>query len=113
MSATHEWPSTGPELIALVREYGPGSVSRLDWLEQVVGYDDAARFLEVGVRTLRTDATRPPTKDGTPRMPRPDQRLGRSPGWKLRTLVLHRASLPGQGAKGRPKPGSGKRKVSV
>lgn len=42
--------------------------------------------------------------DGSPRWPAADETGGRSGLWRLRTLILHRATMPGQGSAGRGRP---------
>jgi hypothetical protein len=42
--------------------------------------------------------------DGTPRWPAADETGGRSGLWRLRTVILHRATMPGQGSAGRGRP---------
>lgn len=42
--------------------------------------------------------------DGAPRWPAADVTGGRSGLWRLRTIVLHRATMPGQGSAGRGRP---------
>lgn len=41
---------------------------------------------------------------GEPGWPAPDLTAGRSGLWTFRTIVLHRASMPGRGTPGRPRP---------
>lgn len=42
--------------------------------------------------------------DGMPRWPAPDVTAARSALWRYRTVVLHRAAMPGQGSAGRGRP---------
>jgi len=93
---------TAAELIALVREHGPGALDNMEWLDELADYTAAAAFLGVDERTLRTEAGKT-NADGSRKLPAPARRFGRSPTWTLRSLVLNRAARPGRGGKGIPR----------
>lgn len=91
-------------LIALVREKGPEALDAyapaIDEATDVAG---AAAWLHIARTTISRERSRR-RPDGTTRWPKPDYPAGRSGSWRYRTLVLHRAAMPGQGSAGRGRP---------
>jgi hypothetical protein len=89
------------ELVALVRERGPKAVARLKWLDEIVDVTAAAAFTGLAVESVRTlskPATRKQrTEAGRWSWPAPDLVVGGRQAWSLRTIVLARAQMPGQG----------------
>lgn len=94
------------ELVALVREMGPKSLNRLRYLDELVDMADAAKFTGLAVESVRSMYGRGQRrrKAGDVRWawPEPDLLVAGHPAWKLRTLVLGRASMPGRGKGGAP-----------
>lgn len=97
-------PMTCDQLVALVRANGEQALDGMDWLDELTDVQGVADFTGLSVLTIRsyhgksTQQYRP----GSPRWswPKPDMTLSGRPGWKLRTVVLARASMPGRGAGG-------------
>lgn len=108
------------ELVALVKAKGPAVLRGLAYLDEIVDIDGAAEFTGLkpsAIRSYHGQARRKreelaglPARERrreTPQWmwPEPDLTLAGHPGWKLSTLVVSRASMPGRGAGGgRPWP---------
>jgi hypothetical protein len=111
---------TCAELVALVKDKGQAALDGLEYLDQIVDIDGAAKFTGLTQNTVRAkwgqakrkraELAEIPARQraaATPKWlwPEPDLTLAGHPGGKLRTLVLSRASMPGRGAGGgRPWP---------
>jgi hypothetical protein len=111
---------TCAELVALVNANGAEALDGMEWLDEIVDIDGAAEFTRLktmAVRSYHGQARRKRTelaalparerKKAEPSWmwPEPDLMLAGHAGWKLRTLVLSRAAMPGRGAGGgRPWP---------
>lgn len=63
----------------------------------------AAAWLGISPSSIYRERSRE-RADGTPGWPDPDRKFGRSGVWSYRTLVLHRATMPGRGSAGRGRP---------
>lgn len=69
-------------------------------IDEMTDLAGAAAFLRLkGPDSLRRRRFRI-RADGTRDWPEPDQQFGRSPAWKLRTIVIHQAEAPGRGHPG-------------
>lgn len=105
---------TCAELVVLVRDQGPQALHGMRWLGETTDAEGAAQFTGLSVsavrmyhgaarrRRARGESCRYWPAPGVPldgqwMWPEPDKTLGRRPGWKLRTLVLARAAMPGRG----------------
>src|SRR5215469_6559652 len=106
---------TCAELVELVKAKGPEALDGLDYLDEIVDIDHAAEFTGLKAtairsyhgqalrkRAARAELPARERKKAAPQWmwPEPDMVLARRPGWKLRTLVLSRAAMPGRGAGG-------------
>jgi hypothetical protein len=91
------------ELIAAVRTGGDDTLDA--WAPAIDTLADtatAAAWLGIEPATIYRHRTNPPA--GQSAWPAPDYTAGRSGSWTYRTLVLHRAAMPGRGAYGRGRP---------
>lgn len=61
-------------------------------LDAVTGTAGAADWLGVTKKTIYSERSRKKA-DGTPRWPKPDETIGRSPFWAWRTLAIHAAGM--------------------
>jgi hypothetical protein len=68
-------------------------------VDEITDLAGAAVFLGARLDTLKRRRWRA-RADGTPDWPRPDIEVGRTAGWKYRTIVLHQAEAPGRGHHG-------------
>jgi hypothetical protein len=98
---------TCDELVALVQAQGPGGLKSLKWLDELVDVTGAAEFTGLAVESVRT-LSKPAMRAlkaerGQWAWPEPDHVFGGRQVWKLRTIVLARASMPGQGRGGPPR----------
>src|ERR1017187_961274 len=95
---------TAAELIALVLEHGPAA---LDAYSPAIDEDTdtagAAAWLGIERASIWRESHRR-RPDAPPRWPKPDYPASRGGSWRYRTLVLHRASMPGRGSAGRGRP---------
>ena len=99
-----------PELVAAVREAinaGQDPAVVLDRYAPAVDVladaSAAGAFLGMSRASVYQERSRC-NADGSPRWPASDVPAGRSGLWKYRTLILHRAQMPGQGSAGRGRP---------
>ena len=91
------------DLITAVRTHGPATLDT--WAPAIDTLADAATaaaWLGIERDTIYRHRTNPPA--GQPLWPDPDYTAGRSGSWTYRTLVLHRAAMPGRGTYGRGSP---------
>lgn len=108
-----EKPAAGPpppglppatELIALVRQKGPAALDAYaPAIDVATDIGGAAAYLRIKPTTISSERSRR-RPDGTRRWPKPDYPAGRSGSWRYRTLILHRAAMPGRGSAGRGRP---------
>jgi hypothetical protein len=107
VGSSHGLPGAA-ELIALVREKGPATLDAyapgIDAATDVAG---AAAWLGLKPAHISRERSRL-RPDGRPRWPKPDYPVGRSGLWTYRTIVLHRAGMPGRGSAGRGRPAAAK-----
>ena len=90
------------DLIAAVRASGPAALDT--WapaIDTLADATTAAAWLGIKPATIYRHRTNPPA--GQPAWP-PSDTPGRSGCWTYRTLVLHRAAMPGRGTYGRGRP---------
>jgi hypothetical protein len=69
-------------------------------IDELTDFAGAAAFLGLKGPDSLKRLKYSPRVDGTPGWPEPDQKFGRTPAWKYRTIVLHRAESPGRGHPG-------------
>ncbi|HET9893661.1 MAG TPA: transposase [Streptosporangiaceae bacterium] len=100
---------TCTELVDTVREMTPRQrdryLARHRWLGELVDMKTAATFTGLGYTTVQLyhrQAVRHRREgdDVAWMWPEPDGKFGRSPAWRLRTLVVARATMPGRGKGG-------------
>lgn len=100
------------ELVAVAREaLGAGTMEdasrALDVyapaIDQLADVTAAAEWLGISRASIYRERSRT-RADGAPAWPASDATFGRSGAWRYRTLVLHRAGMPGQGSAGRGRP---------
>lgn len=72
-------------------------------IDELVDIPTAARWLGISPASIYRERSRQ-RADGAPAWPEPDAKFGRSHAWRYRTLVLHRAAMPGKGSAGRGRP---------
>jgi len=72
-------------------------------IDEFAGVVEAAEWLGISPASIYRERSRV-RADGAAAWPEPDRVFGRSSVWKYRTLVLHRASMPGKGSAGRGRP---------
>lgn len=110
------WPRTCAELVGEVSEMTVKQrdrhLAKIKWLDELVDSVGASEFTgltRAAVQDYHRKAARRRylatlPKDQQPagdwQWPVPDYVSGRSPSWKLRTLVVARATMPGRGAGG-------------
>lgn len=84
------------DLVAEVRRDGPGVLDAyVPAIDQLADAPQIAGWLGIQARTIYRERSR--QRDGRPAWPDPEPLPGRSPLWKWRTIVLHRAASPGPG----------------
>jgi hypothetical protein len=91
------------DLITAVRTHGPATLDT--WapgIDTLADAATAAAWLGIERDTIYRHRTNPPA--GQPLWPDPDYTAGRSGSWTYRTLILHRAAMPGRGTRGRGRP---------
>lgn len=98
------------ELVGRVRAEGGGEAevrAALDahapGIDEMTDAAGAAAWLGISVDSVYRERSRT-RADGTPGWPAPDFTAGRSGVWRYRTLIEHRASMPGRGSAGRGRP---------
>lgn len=92
-------------LITLARTRGPAALDAYaPAIDTLADTQTAAAWLGITPATIYRHRRNPPP--GQPRWPQPDEIYGRSPAWTYRTLILHRAAMPGRGSAGRGRPRS-------
>lgn len=105
-------PAGLPPAAQLIAEVAAAGARALDrYAPQIDAYADtatAAGWLTASGFRITPDSIyreRLRTRSGgEPGWPAPDLTAGRSGLWTFRTIVLHRASMPGRGTPGRPRP---------
>jgi len=94
------------ELVQAVKDNGPHVLaSYMPAIDRLADVAAAADWLGISKASIYRERSRT-RADGAPAWPAPDETAGRSGMWTYRTLVLHRASMPGQGSAGRGRPRS-------
>jgi hypothetical protein len=84
------------ELVALVREQGPGVLDQYaPEIDQLADIPAIAGYLGIQPRTIYRERGR--KRAGGPRWPEPEPLPGRSKLWKWRTIVVFRAGAPQNG----------------
>jgi hypothetical protein len=92
------------ELIEAVKTSGPAALDNYaPEIDALADVQAAAAYLKISRNSIYRERSRK-RADGTPAWPAPDQTAARSAMWTYRTLILHRASMPGQGSAGRGRP---------
>jgi len=95
---------TAAELVALARKVTPGERPALldeftsAGIDDLLDAEQAAIWLGISVKSVYVESS--PSRN---RWPVPDRVFGRSKAWTRRTLILHRAAMPGVGAPSRPR----------
>jgi len=72
-------------------------------VDEVADAPAIAEWLGISSASIYRERSRT-RADGSAAWPEPDGKFGRSGVWRYRTIVLHRASMPGQGSAGRGRP---------
>lgn len=92
------------ELVQAVKDRGPAALDvYAPAIDQLADVAAAAAWLGVSRASIYRERSRT-RADGAPAWPDADETAGRSGMWRYRTLVLHRASMPGKGSAGRGRP---------
>ena len=86
------------DLVAAVRASGAGALDACpaEFLAELLDAEHAAEWLGIKRGTVYQEVKRN-------RWPAPDRKFGQSGTWSRKTLVLHRASMVGVGAPGKPR----------
>ena len=96
--------AAGNDPSAVLDQYAP-AIDELADAQETAGWLGISRASIYQFRS-RTNA------DGSPQWPASDVPKGRSGLWRYRTIVLHRATMPGQGSAGRGRPAADRRATS-
>lgn len=72
-------------------------------IDELADVSAAADWLGISASSIYRERSRQ-RADGSAAWPAPDAKFGRSGAWRYRTLVLHRAGMPGRGSAGRGRP---------
>ena len=99
------------ELVAAVKAHGPAALDKYaPAIDELADMPAAAAFLGIQAKSI-TRARERTRGDGSPDFAPPDRWFSRSPTWRYRTLVLHRAAAPGRGGSGKWQKGQSGRTV--
>jgi hypothetical protein len=77
-------------LVAMVRADGPAVLNRYAEIDDLLSVAECAEWLGLKAGTVYQERKRG-------RWPKADQTFGQSPAWTRRTLIIHRAKMPGVG----------------